>query len=180
MSASTSFPVIISPYSLKWPQQFEEEKARIQQVISPFVIRIEHIGSTAVPDLPAKPVIDILIGVHSLADAPLFLPPLQKLGYRYISELEKEFPERRYLQKLTASTHTHHLHIAEPDSQFFLDHLRFRDLLRAHPDLAGKYAKLKYELAKRYRYDREAYTDAKTNFIQKVLLLPDRQSRPEF
>jgi GrpB-like predicted nucleotidyltransferase (UPF0157 family) len=172
MNRPKPFPVIIEPYSFKWPLQFEEEKARLLQAIAPFVICIEHIGSTAVPGLPAKPVIDILIGVHSLEDASRFLPPLETLGYRYISELEKEIPERRYLQKVSANAHTHHLHIAEPDSQFFIDHLRFRDLLRTHPDLAGKYAKLKYELAKRYRYDREAYTDAKSDFIEKALLIP--------
>jgi len=172
MSKSAPFPVLVVPYDPAWPQLFAAEAVRLRAAIAPYISVIEHIGSTAVPGLAAKPVIDILIGVHSLSDAPHFIPPLQALGYVYIEELEKEIPERRYLQKVTATAHTHHLHIVEPDSAFFLEHVHFRDVLRAHPEVAAEYAALKLRLAAQYRHDREAYTRAKTDFIQKVLQLP--------
>jgi GrpB-like predicted nucleotidyltransferase (UPF0157 family) len=172
MSRSHPYPIIIEPYSPEWPRTFEIEKSRILKAIPTYMTQIEHVGSTAVPGLPAKPVIDILIGVRSLDDDAKFIPPLEKLGYIYIAELEKEIPERRYLQKVTATAHTHHLHITEADTQFFIDHIRFRDLLRLHLELVTEYAKLKYDLAKKYRTDREAYTDAKSDFIERVLRLP--------
>jgi GrpB-like predicted nucleotidyltransferase (UPF0157 family) len=172
MAHSISFPIIIKPYDSDWPRLFSEERERINAAIHAYISSVEHIGSTAVPGLAAKPVIDILIGTYSLADAPCFIPPLQALGYIYIEELEKQIPERRYLQKVSSTGHTHHLHIAEPSSPFYLEHLHFRDVLRAHPELAQEYADLKFRLAKQFRNDRPAYTEAKNNFIQKALLIP--------
>jgi GrpB-like predicted nucleotidyltransferase (UPF0157 family) len=172
MAHSISFPVIIRPYDSAWPRLFDEERVRIDAAIHDYIGSIEHIGSTAVPGLAAKPVIDILIGAHSLAEAPCFIPPLQAMGYIYIEELEKQIPERRYLQKVSPAGHTHHLHIAEPSSPFYIEHLHFRDVLRAHPEVAQEYAELKFRLAKQFRNDRPAYTEAKNDFIKKVLLIP--------
>lgn len=138
-------------------------------VIGGYVRTIEHIGSTAVPGLAAKPVIDILIGVHYLTDAPAFLPLLTPLGYTYVPQHEATFPERRYLHRIVNGRHTHHLHIVEPASEFFRVQLLFRDYLRSHPDAVTQYADLKYRLAVKYRNDREAYTDAKSGFIQDIL-----------
>jgi GrpB-like predicted nucleotidyltransferase (UPF0157 family) len=170
MTSSRTPPIFVVPYDPVWPHLFLDEKQRIEAAIHQYISAIEHVGSTAVPGLASKPVIDILIGVHDLSDAPFFIPPLLTLGYVYIPELELDLPERRYLQKISAGAHTHHLHIVEPDTQFFIDHIRFRDILRAHPELAHAYVELKQTLAKKYRYDRAAYTDAKSSFIQKVLL----------
>ncbi|MHC1684842.1 MAG: GrpB family protein [Clostridiaceae bacterium] len=173
MTLSRTLPIFVVPYDPAWPRLFSIEKERIDAVIHQYVSSIEHVGSTAVPGLAAKPVIDILIGVKHLFEAAFFIPPLLTLGYVYIPELELDLPERRYLQKISAGAHTHHLHLVEPDTSFYIDHLRFRDLLCLHPELASEYATLKLALAKKYRYDRAAYTDAKSNFIQRVLILPD-------
>ncbi len=171
MAHSVTFPVIIRPYDPVWPLLFDEERERIDVAIHAFISSIEHIGSTAVPGLAAKPVIDILIGAHSLAEAPCFIPPLQALGYIYIEELEKQIPERRYLQKVGPAGHTHQLHIAETSSSFYREHLHFRDVLRAHPELAQEYAELKFRLARQFRNDRLGYTEAKNDLIQKILLI---------
>ncbi len=173
----TSAPIVIVPYDPTWPLQYEEEKARILAVISSFVACVEHMGSTAVLGLAAKPVIDILIGVRSLADAPLFLPPLSSLGYDYIQKHEAVFPERRYLHRLVNGLHTHHLHMVEPDSSFYKVQIAFRDYLRRHPDARDQYAALKLDLAQKYRDDREAYTDAKSDFIISILELAEQESK---
>ncbi len=144
--------------------------------IGGYVRIIEHIGSTAVPGLAAKPVIDILVGVHCLEDASAFLPPLTSLGYTYVPQHEETFPERRYLHRIVSGRHTHHLHIVEPASEFFRVQLLFRDYLRSHPDAVVQYAELKYRLAERYRNDREAYTDAKSGFIREILQQAELES----
>lgn len=173
---SSVIPVEILPYDPRWPLLYEEARREILKAIAPHVLCIEHIGSTAVPGLAAKPVIDILAGVRSLQDAPAFLPPLIELGYTYISRYEDEFPERRYLHRIVNSAHTHHLHVVEPESEFFNKQLLFRDYLRAHPEDAERYAELKYDLAERYRYDREAYTDSKSAFITEILVQASRNT----
>jgi GrpB-like predicted nucleotidyltransferase (UPF0157 family) len=162
-------PVFIVPYDPAWPRLFEEEKARILQDIGSYVVNIEHMGSTAIPGLAAKPVIDILIGVRSLADAPLFIPPLTARGYEYVSRYEQEMPFRRYLNRKVNGEHTHHLHMVEPDTDFFRVQLAFRDYLRTHPKECEEYAALKLRLAEKYRNDRVAYTDSKNEFIQGIL-----------
>ncbi len=162
-------PIEVLPYDARWPMLYEEARREILGVIAPYVTCIEHIGSTAVPGLAAKPVIDILVGVRNLQEATAFLPPLYPLGYTYIPGHEEVFPERRYLHRIVDGKHTHHLHMVEPQSDFFRVQLLFRDYLRTHPDEAQHYAALKYHLAQHHRLDREAYTDAKTDFIQNIL-----------
>lgn len=162
-------PVIIVPYDPRWPAQFEEEKTRLIADIGAYVLSIEHIGSTAVPGLAAKPVIDILIGVHSLQEASLFIPPLEARGYEYVPQYEDEMPFRRYLHRKVNGEHTHHLHMVEPTTHFYKVQLAFRDYLRTHPETRDAYAALKINLAEKYRNDRMAYTDAKSDFIFGVL-----------
>ena len=162
-------PVIILPYDPAWPSLYTAEKERILNEIGQYVVNIEHMGSTAVPGLAAKPVIDILIGVRSLADAPLFIPSLLPLGYDYVNRYEDEMPFRRYLHRKINGEHTHHLHMVEPDTDFYKVQLAFRDYLRAHPDDRDQYAALKNKLAEKYQKDRMAYTDAKSGFIQGIL-----------
>ena len=162
-------PIEVVPYDPLWLQMYVEESQRILALIGSYVERIEHIGSTAVPGLAAKPVIDILIGVHNLADAPLFIPPLISLGYEYKPEHESVFPERRYLHRIINNRHSHHLHMVEPESEFFKVQLRFRDILLVNPEEAARYAALKIELAAKFRDDREAYTDGKSALINEIL-----------
>jgi GrpB-like predicted nucleotidyltransferase (UPF0157 family) len=125
---------------------------------------IEHIGSTAVPGLAAKPVIDIMPGVLSMADAESCIEGMRRLGYEYVPEFEDALPDRRYFRK-GHPEQKWHVHIVEVGGPFWRRHIAFRDYLRAHPEAAGKYAALKRRLAAQYPYDSLAYTDAKSEFI---------------
>lgn len=161
-------PVIIFDYNPQWPIVYEEEKNRILGVIGHKVVTIEHIGSTAVPGLGAKPIIDIIVGVRRLADADECIKPLQSIGYEYVPEYEADIPERRYFRKGPANAH-YHLHIVEVTSDFWERHLLFRDFLRTHPEGAQQYLELKKDLAAKYGTERESYTEAKTSFIEQVV-----------
>ena len=160
--------IIIEPYNPEWPELFMCESSLIRLSIGSYITVIEHIGSTSVPGLAAKPVIDMLIGVKSLADSPRFVPLLEELGYVYVPEHEVDLPERRYLYKQQRGEDSFHLHMVEPQSGFFRRHIAFRDYLRSHAEDAAEYASLKLRLAREFGSDRSGYTDAKTEFIQSI------------
>ena len=165
-----SRPVKIIDYDSHWPLLYEKEKRLILDVIGHIVMRIEHIGSTAVPDLGAKPIIDVIVAVNHLNDAERCIEPLATIGYEYVPEYEDEMAERRYFHKGKPPKEQHyHLHMVELTSDFWKRHLLFRDYLRTHPETAQEYFKLKKRLATKYRSDREEYTDAKTSFIESVI-----------
>ena len=161
--------VVIVCYDHRWPTRYEEERAKILKAIRDKLVIVEHIGSTAVPGLAAKPITDIMAAVRRLADAEACIGPLQRIGYQYVPEYELELPERRYFHKGLPESRTHHLHVVEITSDFWRRHLLFRDYLRTHPEVAREYEALKRRLAERYRFDRQAYTEAKTEFIQAVV-----------
>jgi GrpB-like predicted nucleotidyltransferase (UPF0157 family) len=159
---------------------FEEEKHRILDAIEHYVARIEHIGSTAVPGLGAKPIIDILVAIHNLGDSEHCISPLKSIGYEYIPEYEKSIPERRYFRKGKFSQEQHyHLHMVELTSGFWKRHLLFRDYLRTHPKMAQQYFDMKKNLALKYGIDHKGYTDAKTDFIQKTLARSKTPIQPD-
>ena len=158
-------PVVIVQYDPQWPEHFEKEKAQILSVIGRWAVAVEHVGSTAVPKLAAKPIVDMLVGIEHLNDAEHCIGPLQRLGYEYVPEYEAVLPERRYFRK----PGTRHLHMVEVDGDFWRRHVAFRDYLRAHPQTAHEYEVLKRELAAEFQLDRTAYTNAKSDFIQEVL-----------
>jgi GrpB-like predicted nucleotidyltransferase (UPF0157 family) len=135
------------------------------------VVAIEHIGSTAVPGLGAKPIIDIMVGLRRLSDAEDCIEPLRGIGYEYVPELEAEIPERRYFHKGPSSVPEkhYHLHMVEIHGEFWNIQILFRDYLRTHFDSAREYFKLKEELAAKYRFNREAYTEAKSSFIKSTI-----------
>lgn len=159
-------PILIVHYDPHWPQEFDGEKTRIQTAIGPQIIALEHIGSTAVVGLAAKPVIDLMAAVKTLRDVQSCIQPMIELGYEYISEFETVMPERRYFRK--GMPRTHQVHLVELQSEFWTRHILFRDYLRSHPETARAYGQLKRDLAIKFREDRNAYTDAKTEFIQMV------------
>lgn len=167
-------PVTLSAYSPMWPAVFEIEKDRLTRILGDAVL-IEHIGSTAVPDLGAKPIIDIMIGTPDLAIIERRIEQLVADGYRYVPEFEKSIPERRYFTKERGYPGHFHVHAVVLDSPFWKRHLAFRDALRADPALAAQYWKLKQQLAGKYRNDRAAYTDAKSAFIRAAV---ERTSNP--
>ena len=146
-----------------WPARFEIERARIAPLLPG--AEIHHIGSTAVPGLPAKPIIDVMALVDDMDAAVPAL--IERGGYRYPEATNAMLTDRRFLCRPSPAARTHHLHLA--DDRAVLDrHLRFRDALRADAALAAAYGELKLRLAERHRRDREAYTDAKTKFIDAV------------
>ena len=162
-----SMPVTLSTYSPLWPSIFEIEKERLARIMQGAAL-IEHIGSTAVPGLGAKPIIDVMVGTPDLAIVERRMPELFALGYRYVPEFEKSTPERRYFTKEDGQPGHFHLHAVVLDSPFWKRHLAFRDALRRDPALAQRYWKLKQRLASRFAHDRDAYAVAKSAFIRAV------------
>ena len=150
-----------------WPGLFDAEKARLMAVIGEHVAEIQHIGSTSVPGLGAKPVIDIMIGVRSLADADAYcVKPIIALGYEYVKAFEVDLPFRRYFRKDNADgMRTHQIHLVEIESDWWVRHLVFRDYLRTHRDASEAYERLKRELAAQPFETTNDYAEAKTEFI---------------
>jgi GrpB-like predicted nucleotidyltransferase (UPF0157 family) len=161
----------IVAYDPRWPSMFAEEAARLRAALNPRdILDIQHFGSTAIPGLCAKPIIDILIAVPSLAGArERFVTPLDALGYAFWADNPKQ--DRLFFVKGLppyGTGRTHHVHVAEPNAEPWL-RLPFRDYLRTHPEAAKRYEALKLDLARRYRDDREAYTAAKEDFVREIL-----------
>jgi GrpB-like predicted nucleotidyltransferase (UPF0157 family) len=165
---STDAPVHIVPYDPGWPARFEAERRLLAEAVGPWLAAgsIEHIGSTAVPGLAAKPVIDIMAGVESLSASSPSLVILERYSYCYAPYRSDVM---HWLCKPGPELRTHHLHLVPIGSPLWMEQLAFRDHLRAHPDVALEYAALKYRLAEAHRYDREAYTTAKAPFVQRVI-----------
>ena len=160
-------PIQLVPYDHSWPDRFAEEQVALAQAIGSWATGgIHHVGSTAVPSLDAKSIIDILVGVDSLEASRACFDPLANLAYLYAPYLADEM---HWFCKPHPARRTHHLHLVPTDSRRFRDELSFRDWLRESPQAAEEYAALKHDLADRFADDREAYTDAKAAFIRRVL-----------
>jgi GrpB-like predicted nucleotidyltransferase (UPF0157 family) len=161
-----SEPIIIVEYNPRWPEMYAEERARIALAVGPVFIAYEHVGSTAVPGLGAKPIIDIMAAVQKLDDAEMCVGLLGGIGYDYVPEFNALIPDRRFFRK--GSPRSHHLHVTTTDADFWKKHLLFRNYLRAHPATAREYYELKLKLAAQYGVDRDGYTNAKTEFVRGV------------
>jgi GrpB-like predicted nucleotidyltransferase (UPF0157 family) len=163
-------PIRLSQYDPEWPVRFKREQAALTKAIGGWIVGgVHHIGSTAVPGLDAKPIVDILVGVRDLDESRACFEPLAQLQYVYAPYLDDEM---HWFCKPGPSRRTHHLHLVPIGSRRYVDELAFRDRLRADPKLANDYATLKHRLAERFRDDREAYTDAKADFIDAALATP--------
>ncbi|WP_434655313.1 GrpB family protein [Thermoanaerobacterium thermosaccharolyticum] len=165
--------VKIAPFCDVWKQYFEEEKELLYKLLGTDAVDIQHIGSTAVPGLSAKPIIDIMVGVKALNDGLKHVETLEKQGYEFRGEAG--IPGRLFFAKGSPEFRTHHLHMVEYKSDFWINHLLFRDYLIQHSDTAKEYERVKMGLAQKYEFDREAYTEGKSEFIQEVL----RRARTE-
>jgi GrpB-like predicted nucleotidyltransferase (UPF0157 family) len=150
---------------------FTEKKARILAAVGTVIRTVEHIGSTAVPGLMAKPVIDMIGSVRSLSDFAQCVQPLAGIGYEYRpwQLFTKTDPGRRYFRKGPPGRNTHHLSLVEHPSSFWNDHMLFRDYLRAHPKAANEYLTLKKELLERYGLKGDPVVAAKTTFVEHIL-----------
>ena len=165
-------------YDARWPELFQREADRIRAVLSDCALRIEHTGSTSVPGLAAKPIIDMLVEVTSLAETKRrIVPILTDLGYDYLwrptwGNDEPPF-YAWFIKRDERGVRTHHIHMVEHSFEHW-DRLLFRDYLIDHPDIAKEYETIKIRLAKNFPNDRVTYTHAKTEFIVKVTQLAKR------
>src|SRR5688572_3031291 len=158
--------IIIVAYDPAWVERFREEASCIATVFGGDLLSLHHIGSTSIPGMSAKPIIDIMPVVRDISRAETFNEGMIQLGY--IPMGEYGIAGRRYFVK-GADPRTHQVHSYQPDNPEVKRHLDFRDYLIAHEDEAGQYAKLKAGLAEQHRYDIEAYTQGKATFIKGVL-----------
>lgn len=168
--------VAVVPYDTRWPALFREERDHLRTSLPADLIgRIEHFGSTAVPGLAAKPVVDMLVEVASLAETRRVAPPiLEPWGYDYFwrpTHGDDGPPFYAWFIKRAPGTgaRTHHIHMVEADFTGHWDRLKFRDHLVAHPETAQEYADLKRRLALEHPKDRVAYTEAKSAFITRIM-----------
>ena len=158
--------VRLVPHTEVWHQLFVEEAIRLRNAIGEHAVAIEHMGSTAVCGLAAKPILDIGVSLARLSDGVACINTIENIGYEYRGEAG--IAGRFYFVK--GEPRTHHLHMVEAGSEFWKRHLLFRDYLLNHSDVAKKYEKLKLELAQKYSHDREAYTLGKSAFIEGVVM----------
>ena len=159
----------IHPYDSNWPTLFQTEKARLQKVFVHDMIEIEHIGSTSVPGLAAKPIVDLMAGVRTMEIAESLLAPLRQYGYVTPPECNAELVDRRWLMRHAGGHRTHHLHLVVLRSKGWDRTMRFRDALRADPKAAQQYSELKYRLAAEAGTNRNQYVQAKSDFIDKLI-----------
>lgn len=165
--------VRVVAYRPEWKTLFEEEAARLRALMGAAALSVEHVGSTAVEGMDAKPVIDLLVGVRDLEEARGWIPQLEARGYEF--RPEAGIPGRLFFAKGAREWRTHHLSLAEPSSDFYTKHLRFRDHLRAHPAAREAYRALKQGLAREFPTDRASYTAGKSAFIEHILELAEER-----
>jgi GrpB-like predicted nucleotidyltransferase (UPF0157 family) len=155
-------------YNPEWINMYENMKDSFLISFGDKIAGIEHIGSTSVPGLGAKPIIDILLGVRKLSDADEIIPDMEKLGFEYVSKYEDEMPNRRYFVKRENGKNIYHIHTVEVNSPFWRRHIFFRDFLRNNPEVRDDYYKLKKELSGQEWESSNDYADAKTEFIRNI------------
>ena len=166
--------ISLEAYDPGWRERFEKEATALEAALGALARRIEHVGSTAVPGLIAKPIIDIQISVDSLASLAPFVPAMSGLGYAHLADpdpmFERSYP---YFHKPMAWPHSHHVHLCEAGSELEWKHITFRDCLRASAQAREEYAALKLRLATLHggatHEERQRYADGKSEFVRRVL-----------
>ncbi len=167
-------------YNPEWVTVFEKEKRLIMKAMRPGIIKIHHIGSTAVPNLDAKPIIDVLVETDSMKSLEALVPALKQLGYE--SKGEFGIVGRQYFQK-GGNNRTHHLHAFQTGDSNVSRHLAFRDYLVANPDIAAEYGALKQSVVRLCNNDKDQYGLGKNDFVKeheaKALVFWNQQSSVE-
>jgi GrpB-like predicted nucleotidyltransferase (UPF0157 family) len=164
-------PIVVREYDPTWPQQFDQERERLSAALGSTAMVIEHIGSTAVPGLAAKPIIDVLIGVRSLAQArSVCVGSLQKLGYTYMAEYETWLPHEMLFRKAVSGPWTHHVHVMEESSPRWDELVLIRDYLRRQPEITRAYGDLKRALALVFGDDIAGFRNAKRPFLEALMV----------
>lgn len=160
---------IINP-DPKWIDKGIQEKQELYKILSPFgVNQVEHIGSTSIPNLPAKPIIDLMASIHSFEQIINISTFLAEYDWHYVPPELDNRPWRRFFVKVKNDKRIAHLHLMLKEEARWEKQLSFRNLLRTNPQLVVEYANLKKKLAQEFIHDREAYTEAKTEFVNRVL-----------
>ena len=159
--------VQLKQYNPKWEELFKYESRLISSAISNLLVDIQHIGSTAIPNIVAKPIIDIAGAIDSLENIDKIIVPLYGIGYTYRGE--QGIPGRHLFVKGGEGYRTHHFHIMQKDHYEWKKHILFREYMREHPQEAKQYSELKQKLFIKYGNDREKYTDSKSDFIENII-----------
>jgi GrpB-like predicted nucleotidyltransferase (UPF0157 family) len=169
----------VRDYDPRWPTLFDEECSRLRGVFGSMAVAIEHMGSTSVPGLAAKPIIDLLVGVQSLPDAKsVCVEPLRVMGYTHITAYEAWLPAELFFRKGIPGPWTHHLHVMELSNPRWEEYLLFRDYLRSHPETASAYGSLKKSMALAFKDDIEGFRNSKHSFVVNVLAKARAEREP--
>ena len=155
---------VITSYDAQWPVFAEAEKALLISTLQFEGWRVEHVGSTAVPGLAAKPIIDLMLGIPEMKDSHIFVPHLASIGYEQLGET---VPGTLYNRK--AVPRRFNLHLTQYGGDFWIEHILFRDYLSSNPEVAAEYERLKRALMARLAHDPPAYNEGKADFIRSVL-----------
>jgi GrpB-like predicted nucleotidyltransferase (UPF0157 family) len=159
--------ILIVPYDSSSPEKFAIEKKLIEETLGSWITGgVHHVGSTSIPGMSAKPIIDIMVGVRNLEEAKTCIPLLEQIQYCYFPY---KTDEMIWFCKPSPYKRTHHLHLMEVSHPEWEAKIAFRDYLINHPDAKKEYITLKTQLAERYSSDREAYTQAKTTFVKMIV-----------
>jgi GrpB-like predicted nucleotidyltransferase (UPF0157 family) len=156
--------VEVVPYHPDWPEKFAAEANELQRVFGNEMLSIHHFGSTSIPGISAKPIIDILLIARDIQAVDQLTPQIEALGYHAVGEYG--IPGRRFFYKGTHDARSHHLHVYETGNPHILRHLVFRDYMRTHPIPARDYTRLKEELARQFPEDMDGYIAGKNAFVK--------------
>ncbi|MDH6309228.1 GrpB-like predicted nucleotidyltransferase (UPF0157 family) [Dysgonomonas sp. PFB1-18] len=168
------FPIVISEYKPYWKDYYASERTSLKKALGKDMLRIHHIGSTAIPNLPAKPTIDILIEIRDETDTQQLIERMEKEGYIYSSQPKKPSPHMMFMKGYTPqgfAEKVFHVHVRYSGNW---DEIYFRDYLLTHPETVREYGELKLKLKTEFEHDRDAYTAAKTDFIRRITNLAKR------
>lgn len=166
--------VELLPYTDEWKKLYGKEEKIILSLVKDYIVDIQHVGSTSITSLNAKPIIDIIIGIKTFDYLPIIIEKLEANGYIYRPESGTN--ERVLFIKGSDDTRTHHIHVVKWNGDEWNNNILFRDYLIRHSEFAKEYSNLKKRLAKEFKNDRNAYTEAKSEFIQDII----RKAKREF
>ena len=157
--------VFLVPWTEAWEKEFLLKKSRIEKEIGNYIVNIHHIGSTAVKELSAKPIIDIAVEINEFSDGKYCVSPLKSLGYSYKGT--NILPDRYYFNK--GEPRTHQIHMFQSGSKYLIEQLKFRDYLRDNVEARIEYQQLKIKLSEANMHDKHKYADEKTDFVKSIL-----------
>jgi GrpB-like predicted nucleotidyltransferase (UPF0157 family) len=167
IEATMSRIVKMHPHNQDWAAEYQTIAAQLKPIFGKQLLLIEHIGSTSIPGIKAKPIIDVLIAVTDIGRVTEIVPAMETLGYDFRGE--RGIPGRQYFRMEPDSSSGIHIHVYQQGHEAITEKLDFRDYMRTHPDRAQAYSQLKEKLAEKFRQDRVTYTESKADFIVETI-----------